>query len=142
MNERFFLIILILCSACYAYFGLQIEVPFAYDPLGPRTFPVVLGCGLLLLCVFLFLQAGNTEFVQSGRVGKLALAVLFYLAAWQFLGFMLATSITVYSIARVLGSSWMQGLLTGLVIAISFYGIFHFLLQVPLPLGNIFRVIG
>jgi hypothetical protein len=34
----------------------------------------------------------------------------------------------------------MQGLLTGLILAISFYGIFHFLLGVPLPLGSLFRL--
>ncbi len=53
---------------------------------------------------------------------------------------MLATTITSYIIARLVGCSWMEGLLTGLVIAIVFYGVFHFFLGVPLPLGSLFHL--
>jgi putative tricarboxylic transport membrane protein len=78
----------------------------------------------------------------KGVVARHALAVVFYLLTFRLLGFMLATTITAYAIARLVGSSWMEGLLTGLVIAIFFYGIFHFLLGVPLPLGALFQLGG
>jgi putative tricarboxylic transport membrane protein len=140
VSERFFILILFICGAVYLYFGLKIEVPFAYEPLGPRTFPVLLGSCLVALCLLSLFFHKMSTLLLKGSVIKLALAVFFYLLFFQLLGFMLATTISSYAIARFVGSSWMQGLLTGLIIAIFFYGVFHFLLGVPLPLGSLFRL--
>ena len=142
MSERVFLIFLFACGAVYLYFGLKIEVPFAYEPLGPRTFPVLLGCCLATLSVLALVIHPMSTMPLKGSVAKLGLAVLFYLLTFQLLGFMPATTISTYIIARLVGSSWMQGLLTGLILAIAFYGIFHFLLGVPLPLGSLFHLGG
>lgn len=140
MSERFFLILLFTGGIIYVFLGLKIYVPFAYEPLGPRTFPVLLGCCLSVLSILaLFFQATSTVQINA-KVVKLALAILFYLLTFQLMGFMAATTISTYAIARLVGSSWMQGLLTGLVFAIVFYSIFHFLLGVPLPLGSFFRM--
>lgn len=142
MSERFFILFLFLGGAVYLYFGLKIEVPFAYEPIGPRAFPLLLACCLLTLCLLSLYFHRMSILHLEKSVGKHALAVLFYLFSFQLLGFMLATTISVYIIARLVGSSWMQGLLAGLCIAIFFYGIFHFLLGVPLPLGVLFRMGG
>ncbi len=142
MSERLFLCILLLAGTTYAYFGWRIEVPFAYDPLGPKALPVFLGLFLAGLSLLSFFSAGKSVLTFTGRVGWLALIVLLYFLSFQFLGFMSATTLSVYCIARLRGASWMQGLLTGLIISQCFYGIFHFWLKVPLPLGRIFRVIG
>jgi putative tricarboxylic transport membrane protein len=140
VSERFFSLFLLIVGAVYLYFGLKIDVPFAYEPLGPRTFPVLLGSCLLILCLLnLFFHKGASVHLKS-NVFKHGFAIVFYLLCFQLLGFMLATIITSYAIARLVGCSWMEGLLTGLILAISFYGIFHFLLSVPLPLGSIFRL--
>jgi putative tricarboxylic transport membrane protein len=142
MSERFFLAFLFTCGAVYLYFGLKIAVPFAYEPLGPRTFPVLLGFCLVALSVLTLVFYPMSTAHLKGRVAKLGVAVLFYLLTFQLLGFMLATTISTYIIARLVGSSWMQGLLTGLILAIAFYGVFHFLLGVPLPLGSLFLLGG
>lgn len=142
MSERLFLALLATGGLVYAYFGWRIEVPFAYDPLGPKALPVFLGLFLAGLSLLSMISAGRESIALSGRVGKLALIVLCYFLAFQFLGFMPATTLAVYTIARLRGASWMQGLLTGMIVSLFFYGIFHFLLQVPLPLGRIFGVIG
>jgi len=140
VSERLFILILFVCGAVYLYFGLKIEVPFAYEPLGPRTFPVLLGSCLMVLCLLsLGLHKMTTVRLQSGVAGH-GLAILFYLLTFHLLGFMLATTISTYAISRSVGCSWMQGLLTGLILAIAFYGIFHFLLGLPLPLGALFRL--
>lgn len=140
MSERFFVLMLFLCGAVYLFFGLKIESPFAYDPLGPSTFPVLLGSSLLVLCLMSLFFHKMSTLQLDGRVARLALAVLFYLLTFQFLGFMLATTISVYAVARLVGCGWMEGLLTGLIISICFYGVFHFWLGVPLPLGYLFRM--
>lgn len=140
MSERFFILLLFIVGSVYLYFGLKIEAPFTYEPLGPRTFPILLGSCLLTLCPLTLFFHKMSVLQIKGSVAKLVLAVLFYLFTFQLLGFMSATTISAYAIARLVGSSWMQGLLTGLILAIFFYGIFHFLLGVPLPLGSLFRL--
>jgi putative tricarboxylic transport membrane protein len=140
VSERLFNLFLFVCGAIYLYFGFKIEVPFAYEPLGPRTFPILLGSCLMILCLLSLFLHKLTMLPIKGSVVMHGFAILFYLLSFQLLGFMLATTISTYIIARLVGSSWMQGLLTGLLIAISFYGIFHFMLGVPLPLGSLFRL--
>jgi putative tricarboxylic transport membrane protein len=140
VSERVFIFFLFICGAVYLYFGLKIEVPFAYEPLGPRAFPVLLGGSLLALCLLTLFFHNMSAIRLQKRVVRHGGAIFFYLLTFQMLGFMLATTVSTYFIARSVGCSWMQGLLTGLVLAISFYGIFHFLLGVPLPLGVLFRL--
>ena len=142
VNERLFLLLLLTGGLVYAYFGWQIDVPFASDPLGPKMLPVFLGLFLAALSLLSMVFAGRETFTFSGPVVRLALAVLFYFLAFQVLGFMPATALAVYAIARLRGASWMEGLLTGMIVSLFFYGVFHFLLQVPLPLGRIFGVRG
>jgi putative tricarboxylic transport membrane protein len=142
MSERFFTLLLAIFGAVYLWLGVQLEAPIAYDPLGPGVFPVVLGSFLIVLCLCIGIFTDMTEFQLDSRVKRLALTILFYLVTFKFLGFMLATTISVYLVARLISSSWMEGLLTGLILSICFYGIFHFLLGVPLPLGTIFMIGG
>jgi len=142
MSERIFTLMLFVFGAVYLLLGLRLEAPFAYDPLGPETFPVFLGTALLVLCLLIGLRATMSSFMMIGRVKKLVLAIFFYLLSFQILGFMLATTITVYLVARLFSCSWMQALLTGLIMSICFYGLFHFVFGMPLPLGDLFRLGG
>lgn len=142
MSERIFLTILICCGLVFLYFGTRIDAPFAYGPIGPKVFPLFLGGTFVVLCIFCVLRSGSGVLAPDGRVAWIGAILVFYLVTFRFLGFMLATTVAVYSAARTVGSTWMQGLLTGLVISICFYGIFHFFFKVPLPLGYIFEVIG
>ena len=142
MSERFFTFILAVFGGVYLWLGVQLEAPITYDPLGPRIFPVVLGSCLVVLCFSTSICYTMMEFQLDSKVKRLALTILFYLVTFKFLGFMLATTISVYFVARLVSCSWMEGLLTGLIVSICFYGIFHFLLGVPLPLGTLFRIGG
>jgi len=142
MSERFFTFILAVFGGVYLWLGVQLEAPITYDPLGPRIFPVVLGSCLVVLCFSTSICCTMTEFQLDSKVKRLALTIFLYLVTFKFLGFMLATTISVYLIARLVSCSWMEGLLAGLIVSICFYGIFHFLLGVPLPLGTLFRIGG
>lgn len=139
MSERTFISILICCGAVFLYFGMKIDAPFAYGPVGPKVFPLLVGSAFIVLCTLCLWHGGTSDLMLKGRVARIALILLFYLFTFRFLGFMFATTMTVYAAARSVGSTWMQGLLTGLIISIFFYGVFHFFLQVPLPLGYIFK---
>lgn len=142
MSERLFLVALLCGGVIFLVPGMLLEVPFAYDPLGPKAFPIVLSGSLILLCLLSLPDAASPPLIPQIQVIRLLQILVLYLATFHLLGFMPATTMAAYLIARSIGCSWMQGLLTGMIIAISFYGVFHFLLQVPLPLGAVFRLIG
>lgn len=125
-------------------FSLRIEAPFSYDPLGPKLVPVVVSFGLLclpLLLVFRF-RGSSDAFETNPKVLRLIGSLFVYLLFFEILGFMLSTTLTCYLVARIIGSSRMQGLLTGLLTSIVFYGVFRLWLEASLPLGMIFELIG
>lgn len=142
MSERHFLIVLLALGLVFSLFGWRLETPAAYDPLGPKAVPVGLGLVLAGLSLASLPAARGEAAILTARAGRLILVVLLYFLVFRLLGFMPATVVSVYLIARLRGANWMQGLLTGLMLALFFYGVFHFLLDVPLPLGRIFGVAG
>ncbi|MCG8335971.1 MAG: tripartite tricarboxylate transporter TctB family protein [Proteobacteria bacterium] len=144
MKAKLFAGALSLLGAGLFIVSLQIETPFSYDPLGPKPFPMAVSIGLLTLpLLIIFIPQPQVVHVKiQSRVVKLVLILFFYLLSFEFLGFMLSTTISGYFIARIIGSSRMQGLLTGLIISILFYGIFRLWLDARLPLGQIYNVVG
>ena len=141
MSERLFSIIIFLIGFTEFFLGTQVKVRFLTEPIGPARFPVFLGIGLMSLAGFMILKGSSKDrALPEKSILLLVCYLIFYYCSFQLLGFMLSTTITVYLLARLTGGSWMQGLLTGLIISILFYGIFHFLLNVPLPIGRIFGV--
>lgn len=139
MSERLFNLLILCGAAVYVFFGWQIHAPFAYDPLGPRALPLIVGTVLFVLCLFKMFASQTTPLRVEKSLGGVTSALLLYVVFFNLLGFMLATTVAAYLIARSVGGSWMEGALTGLIIAIFFYGVFYFLLGVDLPLGIIFR---
>ena len=65
MMDRAFGVFLLLLGLYVIYGGLSIEVPFSYDPLGPKTFPVVLGILLSALSVFIIAKPEKADFPKG-----------------------------------------------------------------------------
>lgn len=141
MNDRLFSIILLLTALLYGIAAITIEVPFAYDPLGPRPVPIALAVLLALFAVILIAypqKSDRSKPLFNRRLLHLAVIILFYQVAWSLLGFLLATTISVYLLSRLFDCSWMQGLMTALLVSVCCYGLFNFILKIPLPLGALF----
>lgn len=142
MNDRKFALLLLVLAISYGYTAFQLQVPFSYDPLGPKPFPIVLSFLLASLSILIFINPEPIIFPGKPSILRTFwfIGILcFYQTTFQFLGFLLSTTISVYLMSRLFKSTWMQGLLSGLIMAVSFYWIFHFLLDVPLPLGTMFQ---
>lgn len=127
------------------------------DPLGPRFFPTALGaaillCGLLLAGAELFfrgepllpapLSDANPEGEEDagpfslarflGAIGATAL----YIAAFDPLGYLLATPPYVAAILLIHGGAHSRTLLiTPFVVTIALYAVFRFGLLIPVPDG-------
>lgn len=145
MKDRFFSIFLLLLAILYGLAGLQIEVPFSYDPLGPKPVPLVLSTLLFFLSVIIFFHPLAFEsWAKRERRKSLWLfaILLFYQVTWLPLGFLLSTTISCYLASRQLHCSWMQGLMGSMITTVVCYGFFNIVLHIPLPLGYIFSYTG
>ena len=139
MSDRIFAGAWLVVTALIAWATWQIEVPFSYEPIGPRAFP-------WLICAFMAAAAARMllrpdaepEWPRRALLVKSALlmaAMIAYAFAFEPLGFPLATALVCMVVGRAFGGSWLQGLVAGAGLGIGLYFFFDRLLEVTLPLG-------
>lgn len=117
--------------------------PIAYDPLGPRPYPILLLSLLVLSCVYLTLRPKSLSDVTGLKYNplilkKIAFTLLFffiYAFTFEFLGFPIATAIMCAAIGILFGGTVKASLISGVLLGITCYVLFDLLLDVPLPLG-------
>ena len=141
MSDRLLSLLLLVVGLIYGAAAQNYGTPFSYDPLGPKPVPLFLAGSLIILTLILLLYPHRVQLPSVPGWGRglwLTVILLFYQATWNLLGFLLSTTISIYLASRLYRCSWMQGLMTALVLSVICYGLFNFLLNTPLPLGNIF----
>jgi putative tricarboxylic transport membrane protein len=137
------LIGILIASFLYSLSISNIKVPLTYDIVGPKAFPLAVAAVMISASsILLIFQKKTVSGYKKYPAVNLAGIFLFYLLSLKLFGFMLATVTAVYMLSRILKISWIQGLLSGLILAISIYGLFHFVLGMPLPMGYIFGASG
>jgi len=141
--ERIFAGTLGLVSLGLLYLAWSYVAPIAYDPLGPRPYPVLLLILLILSCLYLsFRPQKLTEQIDLGytaavlkKIGVMMLLMLMYALTFEWLGFPIATALMFFTVGMLFGGSPKASAISGLVFGCLFYGLFDYILDVPLPLG-------
>lgn len=145
MKDRHLSALLFVLICSFGFMGYLVENPPFSDPLGPRFLPLLLIAILFPLIILEFLKPKNPKRMQRVKPTspfQLLFICFLYMASWPVLGFLLATTLCLYLIARQFQCSWMQALMVALVISVFSYGLFHFLLDISLPLGEIYIFAG
>ncbi|MDQ0346824.1 tripartite tricarboxylate transporter TctB family protein [Ancylobacter vacuolatus] len=142
LSNRLAALALLVFSLIYGYAGSGIEYAFSSDPLGPRVFPVLLAAILALLSLIYLFVPGRSEAWPQGMVLMrcIALPALVLIAALLFepIGFAGAMFVMTAGVGRIFGASWRASLIGGLVQAALWYLVFGYLLDVYLPVGELF----
>ena len=143
MSDRIFAVVWLAVCALIAVQMQRLEIPFSYEPVGPKAFPLLLA-GLMTLCCIYLLIKPDTDIhwpdASGLRKGLVLIAVLLaYAIFFEQLGFPLATALMVIVVSRLFGGSWLSGLITGVLTGALGYLFFDRLLQVTLPLGQLWR---
>ena len=141
MIDRLFGIFLLFLGIYFIWGGNQLEVPFSYDPLGPKFFPIAAGVILSILAVFTIINAKKVSFPASNtmlKTGFIVILLVIYQLTFDVLGFLLSTGILVFFISRIFAGKPLQALSAAVGVSITVYIIFNILLDVPLPVGTIF----
>lgn len=142
--DRAFGIFLLGLGIFVVYGGLSMEVPFSYDPLGPKAFPVFLGVLLSALSLVIIVKPEKSHFPQSNiQLKTVLIVVLLVLYSFSFdvLGFLLSTVLLVFFMSRIFQGTTKQALGSAIGASLSVYVLFGILLDVVLPMGKIFSAL-
>ena len=139
--DRIWGMVLLLFGGVYLVEGIRIPPAAIGDPLGPRTFPTVLGvvllvCGAILLCRPQRRKAAVIERKLFVPVMLLAGLLVAYALSLAWLGYPQATFLFMIIAARMMGErslAWSLAIAVGFSVGI--YLVFTRLLMIPLPPG-------
>ena len=138
MSDRIFAGIIFLFSIYYGFKAYTLKVSFAYDPLGPKAFPLLLSILLAIFALLVFVCSSEQpiHWPKNRLLLKSVLVVttlVGYGITLFWLGFLLSTIIAIALLALLFEANWVQSLLGGISFGLIFYGLFGWLLQIPLP---------
>ncbi|MEZ5650450.1 MAG: tripartite tricarboxylate transporter TctB family protein [Burkholderiaceae bacterium] len=141
--ERAFAVLWLLFSLAMAWMANGFEVAFAYEPVGPKAWPLALATMMALASLVMLLRPDPAARLPAtpvlARVGLLIVALFVYAWVFQWLGFPLATALMTVAVGRLFGGRWAGCLLAGVAMGVGLYLFFDRLLDVVLPLGRVFR---
>ncbi|MEE2950861.1 MAG: tripartite tricarboxylate transporter TctB family protein [Pseudomonadota bacterium] len=143
MADRLFAGALLIVAIAYTYIAFAIlKAPFQYDPLGPESWPQILGC-VAIPCILYVLwrpdvASFDLEMPTWARVGALFVLLMAYAWVFQPLGFILSTLIFCFLLSLMLGAKPLKAGLFGLVTGVAGYFVCTRLLELNLPAGKLF----
>jgi putative tricarboxylic transport membrane protein len=129
----------LILGVAFIWGATLIETGFMVDVLGPKTFPVIIGCVLLLSSGYVVVRRDpEPAWPALERVAEIlgAVAVLVgYTFALEPVGFVIATAVAAALLSWRLGSMPFWGVVSGIGISLGIYVIFHLILGLSLARG-------
>ena len=139
LNDRVLGIAALIFAALITAFGYDLEPPFSYEPVGPKAFPLLIALIVAICGVRLVIKGGGEVEANPAGANTRIMAMVAYLAAYAFLfqwvGFIVATTVMVALVGRLFGASWVQAFIGGLGMGVGFFFLFDKALDVVLPTG-------
>lgn len=140
MADRIFAGAILLIAFAYTIIAFTvIGAPFQYDPLGPETWPRLLGGAACLSCIYLIAKPDIARLdIRLATLGRLAVVVtLLFAYAWLYqpLGFVISTWVFAAVFAAMLGAAPPRAVLFGAATGIVGYFLCTVLLELNLPGG-------
>lgn len=138
--DRLLGLVLIGLAAFVAVQAINLEVPFSYEPVGPRAFPLGLSILLAILSLSLIFRPGADGHWPHKALALRLLLVLGLLLAYAMLftrlGFIPTSLLVVAALARLFGASGVKALITGVLLSAGSYVLFTEGLGIALPAGT------
>ncbi len=142
-SERMLTGIIAVCGLFLLIYACNFEAPISYDPVGPKSFPILLMGLITASAIYLTVRpAMMFEPVELGwtkhLLGKLvlcALSLTLYAVFFELMGFIVATLLMTIAVGKLFNGKTIPIVMTGLVLSVCTYYLFDRVLDVPLPLG-------
>ncbi len=135
-SDRLFGVVVILCALGYAWGAFQIQTSFMSDPLGSKTFPLLLAsvatlCGLVMI-LRPDAEAEWPDLKTLLNVAIAALVMVGYAYALKPWGFLIPTAICAAILSYQISPRPLPAALTGLGLSIGLFFIFKYALGLGL----------
>jgi putative tricarboxylic transport membrane protein len=139
MGDRLFGALGLALAAFFIWQATTIQESFIQDPVGPKTFPIIIGMLLGIASLVIMLRPDpKPDWPALGRLGEIAGAVIVMVAyayALPELGFIIATTLASAYLTWRLDSTPLHAIAAGVAIAIGIYVVFHLILGLSLAKG-------
>ncbi|RKQ97010.1 putative tricarboxylic transport membrane protein [Kushneria sinocarnis] len=140
--DRMLGLILMAVAAAYAVSAARLEVPFAYDPLGPKAFPFGLSALLAVLAVVLLVRPAPGGRWPTGMLLLKVVATLAVLALYgmlfSVLGYVLASALAVLALAWLFDAGIGKACMAAIGMSLGSYVLFTYGMDISLPVGTLF----
>ena len=139
MADRIFAVAVLAFAAAYGAVAWGLEAPFAYDPLGPSTWPKILAGVLVLSAAGVLLRPDpNPSWGGAGTLGRVALmvaALSAYAVLFEPLGFVVSTTLYCTGTALAFRARVVPAAVFGVAFGLVGYEVGTQLLALNLPAG-------
>ncbi len=133
-TDRIFGLFIVIVALAFIASATQIQTSFLADPVGPKTFPFLIGA-VLALCGLVLVLRPDEEQLRVQSAGKLAFAVVVlfgYAFTLRPLGFLIPTAIASGLISYQISPRVVPALVTGVGLSIGLFVLFKFALGLGL----------
>ena len=135
-GDRLFGVVVVLGAAAYGVAALNLQVGFLTDPVGSKTFPLIVAAVSLICGLVMILQPdADPDYPAPATWGALAVAVLtlvVYSYALKPLGFLIPTTIAAAILSYLIEPRWRFAVLAGLGLSVGLFISFRYGLQLNL----------
>lgn len=139
MSDRIFGGIGLALAIFFIWGAFQVELSFIVDPIGPRTFPIIIGTLLGIASLVILLRPDPEPawpaLPRLLEIGAAAVVMLAYAVLLPELGFVIATAIAAAYLTWRLGTAPLQSLVAGVLTSVGIYVVFHLVLGLSLARG-------
>ena len=135
-SDRIFGLVTVFVAFAYIASATQIQSSFMADPVGPRTFPYLIG-GVAMLCglVMILRPDPDPDWPAARTWGALAIAVLVLVAyayALKPMGFLLPTAIAAGILSYQISPRVLPAILSGIGLSAGLFVLFKYALGLGL----------
>ena len=130
MSDRIFGLILTALALALFASATQLESPFFADPVGPKTFPMLIA-GAALLSALVMISLPDQEpnwpnFLTLKKLGLALLVLVFYALTLKPLGFLLPTALASAILSFQISPKLVGSVATGIGLSAGLFCIFKF----------------
>lgn len=135
-SDRIFGLIVTLVALAYAASATQIQTSFLTDPVGPKTFPILVGAVAAISGMFVvFRPDPDPEWPTLPTLGALALAVgvlVAYAYTLRPLGFLIPTAVAASILSYQIRPRVVPAALSGIGLSVGLFVVFRYALGLGL----------
>lgn len=146
MADRILGVMALALAAAMAWMAQGYQAEFSYEPVGPRAFPLLLAAVLAVAGMWLAVRPGRAAQATTWRPApallKVMAAMVVYTLLFQWLGFVLATTLMALPVGSSFGGRPLPSLAAGVGLGLGLYFLFDKLFDVILPTGVLAFILG